>query len=172
MNTELRNKVLATAIAEIGVSEFPPNSNIVKYNDWFYGVGKYDSKAAWCGTFGSWVFDKSEANLGTIDYRKGYAGCQYAVAKVAKWGKIVSQPQPGDIVFFDWDGNGTFDHTGIFEKHIGDGLFSAIEGNTGIPKSGDPKEVHKANSNGGIVMRRTDRKYKQAIFIRPNVYKD
>lgn len=172
MNTELRNKVLAIAIAEIGTKENPSGSNIVKYNDWFYGVGKYDKNAAWCGTFESWCFDQAKANLGKIDFLRGFAGCSYAVNHVSKWGRVVTKPEPGDAVFYDWDGNGTFEHTAIFEKHIGEGLFSAIEGNTDYPKSSDPKEIKRANSNGGIVMRRTDRKYKNAIFVRPNIYKD
>lgn len=165
MNTELRNKVLQIAIGEIGYVEKP--TNITKYGEWFGLNGK-----AWCGIFDSWVFDKASANLGKIGYLRGFAGCETAVAQVKKWGRIVTIPEPGDVVFFDWQGDGKFDHTGIFEKDLGKGFFSAIEGNTSIPKSNDPKEIHKANSNGGEVMRRTDRKYKNAIFVRPNVYKD
>jgi hypothetical protein len=40
-------------------------------------------------------------------------------------------------------------------------MFEAIEGNTSF----------KDNSNGGQVMRRADRKYKNAIFVLPNVLK-
>jgi hypothetical protein len=107
----------------------------------------------------SWVFDQAGINLGKIGYSKGFAGCQTAVAKASKWGRIVTVPLPGDVVFFDWQGDGKFDHTGIFEKDLGKGLFQSIEGNTSF----------KNDSNGGMVMARADRKYKNAIFVRPNV---
>ena len=44
------------------------------------------------------------------------------------------EPQPGDIIFFDWDSPGTGqdgdpDHVGIVEK-VGDGFVYTIEGNS------------------------------------------
>ena len=157
-------RVLEIAAAEIDVKESPAGSNKVKYNTWFYGREVFDgdkpgTKYPWCGAFVSWVFHVAGLGLGTIDYTRGFAGCQYAVKNVAKWGIIVTQPKPGDVSFYDWQGDGKFDHTGIFEKHIGNGLFQAIEGNTAFGN----------DSNGGAVMRRADRKYKNAIFVRPNV---
>ena len=37
--------------------------------------------------------------------------------------------QPGDMVSFDWDGDGGGDHVGIVEKVLGDGVYQTIEGN-------------------------------------------
>jgi hypothetical protein len=52
----------------------------------------------------------------------------------------------GDVVIFDWDGNGTTDHMGLVEAVSADGkTLTTIEGNTGSDN----------NSNGGQVMRRT-----------------
>ena len=79
----------------------------------------------------------------------------------SKWGRLVTVPAVGDVVFFDWNGDGRFDHTGIFVKDLGKGLFQAVEGNTAFGN----------DSNGGEVMLRSDRKYKNAIFVRPNVLK-
>ena len=107
----------------------------------------------------SWVFFNAKLPLGTIDYLRGFAGCPYAVRNVRKWGRLVTVPQPGDVVFFDWNGDGIFDHTGIFVKDLGKGLFQSIEGNTAFGN----------DSNGGEVMKRSDRKYKHAIFVRPKV---
>lgn len=129
------------------------------FNDWFYNSKIYPKSAAWCGTFVSHSFNFAGMPLGTIDYQRGFASCRYAVEHVAKWGRIVTVPKPGDVVFFDWNGDGVFDHTGIFIEDIGKGLFKSIEGNTSIGN----------NSDGGEVMIRSDRKYKQAIFIRPKV---
>lgn len=157
--SSLRDLIIDTARKEIGVKEMPENSNLVKYNDWFYmksGVG-----LAWCGTFVSWVFNESKIPLGVIDYSHGFASVPFAVNHISKFGKQVTVPMKGDIVMFDWDGDGKFDHTGIFEKDLGKGLFQSIEGNTSVGN----------DSNGGTVMVR-QRKYKFAIFIRPNVFGD
>ncbi len=127
------------------------------FNDWFYNTRNYSSAAKWCGTFVSYCFDRAGSPLGRIDFLRGFASCQYAVDHVSRWGRIVTVPQPGDVVFFDWNGDGRFDHAGIFIEDLGKGLFRIIEGNTSIGN----------NSDGGEVMIRSDRKYKMAIFIRP-----
>lgn len=144
--------VLQIAAREIGTKESPTGSNKTKYGQWFGLDG-----VAWCGIFVSWCYAHAMLPLGTIDFLKGYAGIPYALKHLAKWGKQVTVPTPGDIVFFDWTGDGTFDHTGLFVKDNGAGLFQTIEGNTGFGN----------DSNGGEVMSR-ERKYKNAIFVRPN----
>ena len=150
-------RLIEVATNEIGVVEEPINK--VKYNDWIYNKPTSGSAYAWCGAFVSWCYDQAGIPLGNIGLKRGFVGCPYAVERIAKWGKLVTVPTEGCVVFYDWDGNGRFDHTGIFVKDLGDGLFEAIEGNTSF----------KDNSNGGQVMRRSDRKYKHAIFVQPNV---
>lgn len=157
------NKIIEIALSQIGVKEQPAGSNKVIFNTWFYGKEVFDgdkpgAKYPWCGAFVSWCFDQAGFNLGTIDYKRGFAGCPYAVRNLKKWGRMVTVPQPGDVVFFDWQGDGIFDHTGIFVKDLGSGLFQAVEGNTAIGN----------DSNGGEVMLR-ERKYKNAVFVRPHV---
>jgi hypothetical protein len=66
-------------------------------------------------------------------------------------------PIPGDLVAYDWEWNGEYDHVGIFEKWTGVTSFNAIEGNTSMSN----------NSNGGEVMRRSrDRSAQGTVFIR------
>lgn len=149
-------KVVEFAITQIGVKESPANSNKVLYNDWFYNSKTYPASSAWCGTFVSYCLFMAGFKLPTIDYLRGFAGCPFAVRNLKKWGRLVTVPQAGDVVFFDWQGDGVFDHTGIFENDLGGGKFSSIEGNTGLTN----------DSNGGEVMRRT-RSYKTSIFVRP-----
>ena len=153
------SKLIEIAESQIGVIEKPTNEVI--YNTWIYGKVVNGANYAWCGAFVSWCFDQAGLPLGNIGLKRGFVGCPYAVERIAKWGKLVTIPTEGCIVFYDWDGNGRFDHTGIFVKDLGKGLFEAIEGNTSF----------KDNSNGGMVMRRSDRKYKHAIFVQPNVLK-
>lgn len=149
--------IVEVALKYEGVKESPPGSNKVEFNDWFYNKKDYPSTAAWCGTFVSKCFADAKKPLGVIDYTRGFAGCQYAVNNLSKWGRLVTIPKRNDVVFFDWNGDGRFDHTGIFIKDLGKGLFQSIEGNTSLGN----------NSDGGQVMVRSDRKYKNAIFVRP-----
>ena len=156
------DNILETARDEVGAKESPANSNNVKYNTWLYEKEVSGPEYPWCGAFVSWVYFMAGFPLGTIDYRKGFAGCPYAVNKVFKWGQIVPRIEirPGDIVFFDWDGNDTWDHTGIFIRDLGNNIFETIEGNTALGN----------DSNGGEVMLR-QRRYSVALFVRPNVTK-
>lgn len=155
----IREKILQIAISEIGTKESPPNSNKVKYNTWIYGKEVSGHEYPWCGAFVSWGYSEAGVPIKGAGLAKGFVGCPYAVANLSKWGRIVTVPMAADVVFYDWNGDGKFDHTGIFEKDLGKGLFSAIEGNTAFGN----------DSNGGEVMRRADRKYKNAIFVRPFV---
>jgi len=157
----ISSRVIEIARKEVGTKESPPESNNVKYNTWIYGKEVADSalsKFPWCAAFVSWCFDQAGINLGRIDVVKGYVGCHSAVTNVGKWGKLVTKPGEGDVCFFDWQGDGHFDHTGLFVRDLGNGSFESIEGNT----SGTN------DSNGGEVMIR-QRKYKNCVFIRPNV---
>ena len=55
-NKEQINKLLALAMAEEGITEYPPNSNNVKYNTWFYGRPVQGPNYPWCCTFLSYLF--------------------------------------------------------------------------------------------------------------------
>lgn len=143
------------AFAEVGYEESPKNSNKTKYGQWFGLDG-----LAWCGMFVSWCYDKAGVPLGNIGFSKGFAGCQTAVAHFKKTGQITTMPKVGDIVFFDWNGDKRYDHTGIFNgwKDREKGVFYTIEGNTSLSNQ----------SNGGEVMSRT-RSLNNVIFVHPKV---
>ena len=75
-------------------------------------------------------------------------------------GRLVAneEAQPGDLVMFDWQGDGVADHIGIVEEnHADEGWMQTIEGNTS-PGSGG------SQSNGGGVYRRT-RNYSSIIGV-------
>lgn len=145
-------KIVEISKNEIGISESPKNSNKTKYGKSF-GLDGHP----WCGMFVSWCYDQAGVPLPKIGFSKsGFAGCQTAVAYFKKAGKITTKPVPGDIVFFDWNSDGRYDHTGIFVKDNGDGTFDTIEGNTAVGN----------DSNGGKVMAR-NRSYSTAIFVHP-----
>ena len=50
------NRLLAIASGEVGIKEYPPNSNNVKYNTWFYKHPVQGPKYPWCCTFISYLF--------------------------------------------------------------------------------------------------------------------
>lgn len=94
----------------------------VKYND------------AWCATFVSAVAIK----LGYTDIIPTECGCPSMITLMQKMGIWVENenrtPNPGDIIFYDWqdsgsgDNKGGSDHVGIVEKVSG-GKITIIEGN-------------------------------------------
>ena len=99
------SKIVEIAKAEIGTTEVPKDSNLTKYGKWFGLQG-----VAWCGIFVSWCYAMRGKPLPNIGFKKGFAGCQTAVAYFKKNNRIVTKPNPGDIVFFDWNNDGVRVH--------------------------------------------------------------
>lgn len=148
-------KVIAVAKREIGYMEFPFGSNKTKFGKWF-GM---DEKS-WCGIFVSWCYAMAGFPLGNIGYLKGYAGCDTAYQHFKAKGELTTDPQRGDIFLVDWNNDGKFDHTGIFDCWIVKGSsFRTIEGNTSMNN----------DSNGEGVMDRVRYTTKKFVFIHPKV---
>lgn len=142
--------LIEIARKEVGTKEKPANTNKSKYGKWFGFDG-----VAWCGMFVSWVYYTAGIPLGKIGFSKGFAGCQTAVAYFIKNAKTTKHPVEGDIVFFDWNADGRYDHTGLFVKWIKENeIFETIEGNTSLTNQ----------SNGGEVMIR-ERSNKNVLFV-------
>jgi hypothetical protein len=152
----IRDRIIQLAIKEIGYEESPKNSNRTKFGKRFGLDGQ-----PWCGIFVSEIYQAAGVPIKRAGFARGFAGCQYAVAHLSKWGKVVTEPRAGDIVFFDWNRDGRYDHVGIFQLWSVNRSFFTIEGNTAIGN----------DSNGGKVMAR-DRTasggYK-VLFVRANV---
>lgn len=55
-NKDEINRLIAIASGEVGTTEYPPNSNNVKYNTWYYGRQVQGKNYPWCATFVSWIF--------------------------------------------------------------------------------------------------------------------
>lgn len=56
------NRLLAIAAGEVGITEYPPNSNNVKYNTWFYGRQVSGASYPWCAAFISYIFYLLDGN--------------------------------------------------------------------------------------------------------------
>lgn len=132
-------KALAEAAKHIGTVESPRGSNRVKFSVWYGVIGP------WCAMFATYCY----AQVGSKSLRRGsrYSYVPYIIQDARRNVNglaITHNPQPGDLVCFDWNRNGEYDHVGLYEKSLGGRQFQTIEGNTG----------HGNDSNGGEVMRR------------------
>lgn len=141
------SNIIKVARQEVGYIE--SKGNKTKYGEWFGLNG-----VPWCGVFVSWCYAMGGVKLPNIGFKRGFAGCQTAAEYFKTHNMIVKIPAPGDIVLYDWQGDGRYDHAGIFIKHYVNDTFSAIEGNTSAANQ----------SNGGCVMVR-HRRYKNCIFV-------
>lgn len=129
--------IVNTALAEVGVTEYPPNSNKVKYNTAFYGQEVSGSAYPWCCAFVWWVFAQHKPCL-----IKKTASCQELGNWFNQEGRWHSSPEVGDIAFFKFNTNDRWtNHVGIV-KSINGNVIETIEGNTSV----------NSDDNGGAVM--------------------
>jgi cell wall-associated NlpC family hydrolase len=122
------DKIVAMARSQIGTKENPRGSNKVKYNTAYYGSAVSGNAYPWCCAFVWWVF--RECGLSKLFYGGDKtAYCPTAVSWFKKKGQWVTKNyKPGDVIFFDYEGNGNADHIGIVESVNGKKV-TCIEGN-------------------------------------------
>lgn len=130
-------QILDLAESQVGITEYPPNSNNVIYNTAYYGKEVSGSAYPWCCVFVWWLFAQFDPCI-----IKKTASCQ----ELGNWfntnGRWVSDAQVGDIVFFHFPTNDRWtNHCGIV-KSINGNIIETIEGNTSI----------NSDDNGGAVM--------------------
>ena len=141
-----QEKILNISKQEVGTTEFPANSNNVKYNTWYYGRAVSGSSYPWCMVFCCWVFSK--AGVSSLFYGgKKTASCttlkDYAI-KNDQW--VTSGYKLGDLVMMNFNGGITTQHVGFVTSVQGNIVYT-IEGNTSFDEKGN-------QSNGGAVAER------------------
>lgn len=148
--------ILALAEKQIGVHESPAGSCNVKYNTAYYG-GKVNNPAlAWCAVFIWWLFQQN--NAASLFYGgKKTASCETLWRDYKAKGQIVTTPKAGDIIFFDFNRNGSPDHVGIVKSVNSNGSVVTIEGNTSASNQ----------TNGGYVQKKTRAKSLIFALARP-----
>ena len=138
--------LLELARSQLGVKESPPDSNRVKYNAAYYGREVSGEAYPWCCAFQWWLFREAGAEALFFGGEKT-ASCTALYNYYRGRGQAVepSQAQPGDLVFFVFDGgkSGGMNHIGLCES-VEAGYITTIDGNTGTTNE----------ANGGAVMRR------------------
>lgn len=119
--------IVAVALSQIG------NVGGEPYWSW-YG---FSSRVEWCACFVSWCANEcGYIESGAVPL---YAYCPFGVdwfKSHGQWMDGSETPEPGMIIFFDWDDrgssgeqDGSADHTGIVER-VEDGIIYTVEGNS------------------------------------------
>lgn len=150
-------QIMERAASYIGVTEKPFGSNNVIFNTHYYGGAVSGSSYPWCCAFVWDIFRMCGLSQLFYDGQKT-AYCPTVYNWARQKGLIVPKETAryGDIVIFDWGGDGMADHIGFVESYNGV-TYTTIEGNTSDSN----------NSNGGQVMRRTRYSGQIQAVIRP-----
>lgn len=149
--------VVNTAQQQVGFVEGANNAN--PYGDW-YGV----PNAPYCAMFVSWVFAQNNlSHLVAAQTPKGFAYCPAGLAWFQRNGQVVPkyEGQPGDLVFYSFEGNGQASHVEIIIGASKDGI-TTVGGNTSPDHA---TNASQANGNG-VYLRHRPYLYVLAI-IRP-----
>lgn len=126
---DIRSKIFSVASAEVGYKE--RSSGVTKYGDW------YGYQGGWCTTFVLWCYNQAGKNLGVTLYGGGVTptggNCNSMISWYTNKGRYHKRgdgytPQKGDLVFFDWSGNGSSQHVGIVNYVSGSTVYT-VEGN-------------------------------------------
>ena len=126
---ELRQAVVAQARAWLGRKEADGTFlEILDVYNAIPGVG-YRMKATdpWCAAFVSAV----GAACGLSGVVLPECSCPRMLAlyrRAGRWAGVETEVRAGDLVFYDWDGDGVSDHVGLVEEALADG-WRVIEGN-------------------------------------------
>lgn len=125
------DSIIKTAKSFLGTTEGSDNHkkiidlyNRAKYSD-AYQMTMNDP---WCCAFVVAVFEA----CGMRDIIPCYAACDQMISVFTKWGRYYSRStrnvRPGDIIFYDWNGDLSSDHVGIVVQNQF-GKLSVVEGN-------------------------------------------
>lgn len=125
-NAEI-DKVIAQAKSWLGITEYDNRFiEIVNvYNEIPGARGPALVSYPWCAIFVSAVFWKA-----IKESRFAEMACDAMIQKFQNLGlySVSGKPDVGDVIFYDWDRNGTSDHVGIVTE-VADGAYIVIEGN-------------------------------------------
>ena len=96
----------------------------------FWSWYGFENREEWCALFVSWCEDQ-------CGYLKSEAAPKFAIVSDGadwfvlrdQWRLMGDTPEPGDLIFFDWDQDGGRDHVGIVTAVVDDKVFT-VEGNS------------------------------------------
>lgn len=113
-------------IVEIALSQLG-NVGGQPYWSW-YGFG---SRVEWCACFVSWCANEcGYIDAGVIPRFSACTSGEAWFKERGQWQSSSYEPKSGDIIFFDWQGDGKTDHVGIVDR-VENGIIYTVEGNSG-----------------------------------------
>lgn len=149
--------VISIAANEVGYSRWTDPNTGTKYGRWYAEKTGYSyfgqNGVPYCAMLVSWCFDQAGASATGLP--GAYCPTMLLAGKNAGKAVSVTNAKYGDIVYFDWEGDGITEHVGLVEYNSGSYL-QTIEGNTG----------------NGQVLRRTRSYGVVSGVIRPNYGSD
>ena len=112
--------IIKVAMGQLG------NKGGKPFGSW-YG---FKQREEWCALFVSWCEDQ-------CGYLKSEAAPKFAIVSDGadwfvlrdQWRLMGDTPEPGDLIFFDWEQDGDRDHVGIVTAVVDDKVFT-VEGNS------------------------------------------
>lgn len=138
----LREKLVQAelAAAKLGIREVGGNNHGPEVKKFLAEVGLPEGYA-WCDAFQSYEEHAAAGQRLPIES----AGVAQTLAVAQQLGWVVGRPLRGDLVLFDFDGNGQAnDHIGIIVRvlKIGGGFYTlrTVEGNTGSGDAGSQSD--------------------------------
>lgn len=113
--------IVAVAQSQVGITGGGP------YWSW-YG---FPNRVEWCACFVSWCAEQCGYINSGVVLKFSYCptGANWFKSQ-QRWQDRSYLPAPGDIIFFDWHGDGVTDHVGIVKSCDGERVYT-IEGNSG-----------------------------------------
>jgi hypothetical protein len=142
--TTTAQAVLNVARSQIGFLEGPGNDNHNPYGP-FFG---WPDRQAYCDEFVSWV----GVHAGAADIIGKSYNCDAHIRWFKARGQFSRTPRVGSVVFFDWNRDGSAEHTGFVDDIMAGARIRTIEGNTRDPGSTAPGarqgvfKVHRSTS--------------------------
>ncbi len=120
----------------------------------FADLGYQFDYDAWCADFVRMALGEAIGDENLPDWYRNCSNKAFCpTIQQAGEGHQVSaeEAQPGDIVLYDWDGDGSADHVGLFvDNGDGSSTITAIEGNTSGAGGGSCVE-EKSRNRGNII---------------------
>ena len=159
LSGEYAADVLAIAKSQLGYRESTRNYIVTEDNE----MKGYTRYGAWYGIpYGDWC-------AMFVSFCLHYAGVEEMPldANCPNWVKALQEqdlyqthwdyiPQPGDIIFFDWENDGRANHVGIVEEVIDTDVVT-IEGNSGDRVTKNKYELHDDRIAGyGVLVENPD----------------
>ncbi len=116
--------IVGIALTQVGYTEGTNNAN--KYGEYFG-----NANASWCGYFVAWCAEKAGIPAQVVPRTGSTSGYLSFYQQAGRYQSFSSgyTPKKGDLIFFDWDGNGVVDHMGIVRTVDADGSIHLLDGN-------------------------------------------